>query len=228
MKFSDFELYQGVVVDANDPKHLCRVKAVAPGLFDNSTMNVNEMFWIYPFTGQGYQKVSKPSEGQKIWIINNTKNEYGYWWIPYPELNMNTTATIQNDDYDVLVSRSGAGVGSQMYYNRDDGFVTRINTSASTQISPSGNILQNSNGMQMSMKDGQVFFGTETGSNHPVVLGDKLVDVLNSLKQNLSNLALKASSSWTTVHLAEDLNKAVADLNKLTNPILAEKSFVVQ
>lgn len=228
MKLSNFELYEGVVVDANDPKHLGRVKGVAPGLFDNTTMNINDMFWIYPFLCGGYQRVSKPQEGQKIWILNDTKNEYGYWYIPKPDLNLNTTAMLQNDDYDVLVSRSGEGVGQQMYYNRDEGFVTRVSTAATSTMTPSGDITNNSNGMQMSMKGGQAFIGTQSGDNHPMVLGDKIVDVLNSLKKNLGNLAVKAAGSWTTAHLAQDLNEAVKDLNELTPAILASKSFVVQ
>lgn len=227
MKLSNFELYAGCVIDANDPKHLSRVKASAPGLFDNSTMNVNDMFWINPFTSSGYQKVSKPQEGQKIWILRDTTNEYGYWYMPYPELNLNTTAAIQNDDTDVLVSRTGAGVGSQMYYNRDEGFVTRVSTSATSTMTSGGDIKNNSNGAQVSMTGGQVFIGHEKGDNHPMVYGDKLVDVLNSLKSNLSNLAMTAAGSWTTVHLAKDLNKAVADLNQLTDPILADKMFLV-
>lgn len=227
MNLSDFDLTEGVIVDANDPKHLGRIKGVAPGKFDNSTMNIDNMFWIYPFSVPGYQRVSKPQQGQKIWILHNKKNEYGYWYIPMPDLNINTTATVQGDDYDVLVSRTGSGVGSQMYYNGNEGFVTRTGTSASTTMAPSGDITNISNKGQVSIKQGIVYAGAEEGSNHSMVLGDKLVELLKALQSDISNLALKASGSWTTAHLAQDLNKAASDLQEKMEPILTSKAFVV-
>ncbi len=227
MKLSDFEIVEGVIVDANDPKHLGRVKGVAPGMFDNSTMNIGDMFWIYPFSSPGYQRASKPQQGQKIWILHNQANEYAYWYIPMAELNINTTATVQGDDYDVMVSRTGQGIGSQMYYNGDEGFVTRTGTTASTTMSPSGDITNISNKSQVSMKGGLVYVGGEEGNNHSMVLGDKLVELLKGLQTNISNLALKASSTWTTSHLAGDLNKMASDLQDAIQPILTSKAFIV-
>ena len=228
MKASDLELYVGVVVDADDPKHLCRVKAVAPGLFDNSTMDIEDMYWVHPFTAQGYQRVSKPVEGQKIWIINDTTNEYGYWYLPYPELNINTTACVQSDDTDVIVSRSGAGVGYQMYYNRDEGFVTRSSTEGCTQMLPNGDIKNTSNGSVVSQEGGQVFVGEKDGEAHQMVLGDKLVKLLGDLAKNLSNLSVKASSFWATAGLAQDFATASSEINNALQEIVANKSFIRQ
>lgn len=228
MKLSDLDLYVGVVVDANDPKHLCRVKAVAPGLFDNSTMDINDMHWVHPFTAQGYQRVSKPMEGQKIWILNDKTNEYGYWYLPYPELNTNTTACVQSDDTDVIVSRSGAGVGNQMYYNRDEGFVTRTSTEGCQQLLPNGDIKNTSNGTVVSQEGGQVFVGEDKGAAHQMVLGDKLQELLGNLAKDLSNLSVKAGSFWATAGLASDFATASSNINNALQSILANKSFIRQ
>lgn len=78
MKLSNCEIRPGVVVTADDPKKMGRIKAVVPGWFNNASMHEEDMFWIAPFTsGSGYQRVSKCIEGQK----------YGYCMIP--QMNMN-------------------------------------------------------------------------------------------------------------------------------------------
>ena len=60
MKLSNCEIRPGVVVTADDPKKMGRIKAVVPGWFNNASMHEEDMFWIAPFTsGSGYQRVSK-------------------------------------------------------------------------------------------------------------------------------------------------------------------------
>ena len=104
MKLSNCEIRPGVVVTADDPKKMGRIKAVVPGWFDNSSMNEEDMFWIAPFTsGSGYQRVSKCLEGQKVWVLHDSTNEYEYYYVTMWETNINTTAAQQDFDYDVLV-----------------------------------------------------------------------------------------------------------------------------
>ena len=59
MTLGDFEILPGVVINVDDPLNQGRVKACAPGLFDTSTMEMDDLFWINPFMMIGQQSFSK-------------------------------------------------------------------------------------------------------------------------------------------------------------------------
>ena len=85
MKLNNCEIRPGVVVTADDPKKMGRIKAVVPGWFNNASMHEEDMFWIAPFTsGSGYQRVSKCIEGQKVWVLHDSTNEYEYYYSQIP------------------------------------------------------------------------------------------------------------------------------------------------
>ena len=90
MFFKDLEVLPGIVINAEDPENLLRVKAAVPGLFDPSTMDVEALPWVYRFPMCGYQQYSKLMNGSKIWIIRNTTNCFEFWYIPFSNLNQNT------------------------------------------------------------------------------------------------------------------------------------------
>ena len=66
MKLADVEMIPGVVVDDEDPKFLGRLKISAPGEFDVDSMDINDMFWVYPFPVGGYQSFSHMLKGSKV------------------------------------------------------------------------------------------------------------------------------------------------------------------
>ena len=142
MKLADVEMIPGVVVDDEDPKFLGRLKISAPGEFDVDSMDINDMFWVYPFPVGGYQSFSHMLKGSKVWLIKNTKNYYEYWYLPYFEMNANTFNLVNSKkkyDADVIVSRSDGSNNIQMYYNPEDGFNQKIGF-ASINIMPDGTI----------------------------------------------------------------------------------------
>lgn len=227
MNITSLDLFPGVVVDANDPKTLGRVKIVAAGFQDNSTMDVQDMYWSMPFSCNGYQRMSKPTEGMKVWVLNNKDNRYESWFIPMWDLNQNTTVAINGgDDYDVLVSRSGEGLGAQMFYNQHDGFVTGMKNDATFTISPSCNIEAKSNGVEMSCTDGNVKLGTQEKCTHPAVQGDVLVELLQNLASKINYTASIAAGSWTTAHLSAPLNECVQAINNTVSKINSKKVFI--
>ena len=117
MKLADVEMIPGVVVDDEDPKFLGRLKISAPGEFEVDSMDINDMFWVYPFPVGGYQSFSHMLKGSKVWLIKNTKNYYEYWYLPYFEMNANTFNLVNSKkkyDADVLVSRSDGSNNIQM------------------------------------------------------------------------------------------------------------------
>jgi hypothetical protein len=68
MTLGDFEIIPGVVISNDDPLNQGRVRACAPGLFDTTTMDMDDLFWINPFMMMGHQTFSKLEINSKIWI----------------------------------------------------------------------------------------------------------------------------------------------------------------
>lgn len=226
MKLANCEILPGVVVDANDPKKMGRIKAVVPGLFDNSTMDVEDMFWVIPFSCNGYQRVSKPMEGQKVWVLQDPSNEYEYYYIPRWESNTNTVVAQQDDDYDVLVSRSGEVAGQQMYYSMQQGFVTRIGQIASTTMSQDGNIENLSNGVEVSIKSSKVYCGTKDQASHPMVLGDELYTLLGNLESGLNKTKQLAQANMYTSTLVPGLEACEKAIANILEKIKSDTCFV--
>lgn len=223
MNLSNVTLLPGVVVSADDPKNLGRVKCIIAGKSDPDTMNQDHLPWCAPFTCMGYQRVFKPMEGQKIWVLHDETNYYEYYWIPAWEVNSNTELMTPNSEYDVLVSRSGDGCGSQMFYDRQSGFMTRIGNVSYTNMTIGGDIINESNKVQMSVKGSHVHLGVteKEGEEQPLVMGNDLVTLLNDLKKAFQGLQQKASSSPYTSALApgflECVNAIQNNIDLLSN-----------
>lgn len=227
MKLNNCEILPGTIVIANDPKKMGRVKAVVPGWFDNSTMNEEDMFWIMPFTsGSGYQRVSKPIEGQKIWVLHDKTNEYEYYYLPMWETNINTTIAQQDFDYDVLVSRSGKSVGAQMYYTGKQGFVTRIGEHAQSTMSQNGNIENKSNGTEISIKGSRAYIGKENNCKDPIVRGNQLYKLLSDLKSGLDELNNLANSNPYCSNLCSGILKCSKAISDNLETLNSKTSFV--
>lgn len=217
----------GVVVTADDPKKMGRIKAVVPGWFDNSSMNEEDMFWISPFTsGSGYQRVSKCIEGQKVWVLHDSTNEYEYYYVTMWETNINTTVAQQDFDYDVLVSRSGKSVGAQMFYTGNQGFVTRIGEHAQTRISQSGDIENKSNGTEISIRGSKAFVGLSEKCEDPMVRGNKLYELLSNLKAGLDELHNEANGNPYTQNLCSAILKCSKAISDTIDEMNSKTSFV--
>lgn len=169
MTLGDFEIIPGVVISNSDPKNQGRVKAVAPGLFDTSTMSEEDLFWINPFMMIGYQSFSKMEISSKIWILHNKKNYFEYWYIPMFEINEHSPAAAIKTDSDIMLSRSIGGETVQMYYSRDNGFVISIGDNK-VNLLPGGafkilangaEITADSDGITLSKKDAETYAATK-------------------------------------------------------------------
>ena len=49
MKLINAEIIPGIIYNSSDPEKLGRVKATAPGLFDNNLMHDEAIPWLYPW-----------------------------------------------------------------------------------------------------------------------------------------------------------------------------------
>lgn len=226
MKLADVEMIPGVVVDDEDPKFLGRLKISAPGEFEVDSMDINDMFWVYPFPVGGYQSFSHMLKGSKVWLIKNTKNYYEYWYLPYFEMNANTFNLVNSKkkyDADVLVSRSDGSNNIQMYYNPEDGFNQKIGF-ASINIMPDGTISITTGGAAPSAgtfhtnsKNNEIGYD---GGEYPrqfAVMGENLHKLLDELNGKFKTLATTAAPCPFTSHLAKTLNEICDTISDYTN-----------
>ena len=226
MKLADVEMIPGVVVDDEDPKFLGRLKISAPGEFDVDSMDINDMFWVYPFPVGGYQSFSHMLKGSKVWLIKNTKNYYEYWYLPYFEMNANTFNLVNSNkkyDADVIVSRSDGSNNIQMYYNPEDGFNQKIGF-ASINIMPDGTISITTGGAAPSAgtfhtnsKNNEIGYD---GGEYPrqfAVMGENLHKLLDELNGKFKTLATTAAPCPYTSHLAKTLNEICDTISDYTN-----------
>ncbi|MCH5167481.1 MAG: hypothetical protein J1F35_06250 [Erysipelotrichales bacterium] len=223
MNFSDFELYPGVVTNGKDPEKYGRIKCVIAGHTNN--IDPEDFYWCAPFMTFGYQRVSQPSVGQTVWIIHNKNNAMEYYWLPRWELNANTALAVNDDDYDVLVSRPGVDTGAQMYYTDGQGFVQRINQNVESTMTQNS-ITHNHSGMGMTISEGGINLGTIGEDHQPMVRGNDLVKVLEKICEKLDDLSQTSSNSWTTAHLSTDVVSYSSQIKPLIDAIKSDKAFV--
>lgn len=169
MTLGDFEIIPGVVVSNSDPKNQGRVKAVAPGMFDTTTMSEEDLFWINPFIMMGYQTFSKLEISSKIWILHNKNNYFEYWYLPMFEINEHAPAGSTETDSDVMLSRSIGGETVQLYFSRDDGFVIKIGANkvnllpgGAFRVDANGAVIKaNTDGITLSEKNAEIYAATK-------------------------------------------------------------------
>ena len=220
MFFKDLEAIPGVVINAEDPEKLLRVKAAAPALFDPGTMDMEALPWIYRFQMCGYQHYSKLMNGSRIWIIRNRTNCYEFWYIPFSNLNQNTI-DVAKSDADVLISRYTGNANAQLFYNAEDGFKTVLNSSY-TQINADGDVINMSNDMSSKLYGGHYYVGKDGGEYEPMVLGRKLTDLFAKISSGLDELASTAESSPYTSQLSPTIRSIKADIDNNYQEILSD------
>ena len=211
MLFKDIEAIPGVVIDAEDPENLLRVKAAVPGVFDPGTMQKEALPWVYRFPMCGYQQYSKLVAGSRIWVLRNTKNYYEFWYIPFSDLNANTLA-VAKSEADVLISRyTGAG-NAQLYYNKEEGFKTILDESY-IQLDTNGNVINMSNGYSSKVYGEHYYAGKDGGAYEPMVLGKKLTNLFKQISSGLDALASVAESSPYTSQLSSPIRKIKSNID---------------
>lgn len=210
MKLGDFELLPGVVVVNEDPQNQGRVKACAPGLFDTNTMDEDDLMWIAPFCMSGNQSFSKQEIGSKIWIFHNVSNYFEYWYVPMFEINGNSP-TVQNQDSDVLMSRSVNGDDVQVYYSREDGFNIKSGNNKISQDAE-GTIVLKSGNANIEQKEDSIKLTKDDSETFSAVKAEKLISAINEFCTDLSSIAGIAAANPFTSALSTPLLQAVSKL----------------
>ena len=218
-------LIPGVVQDNQAPEKLQRVKAVIPGVFDNSTMDVEAMPWVYPLIHHGYQSYNTMLPGTKIWVLIDPTNYYGYFYLPFFQMNDNTKELIKDEgETDVVLSRDLGGKSASIYYNTEDGIKLCIGETK-VQICTNGDIIVFSDGVSFKIVGGVCYAGTDDGDYEQMVLGNKLVGVLCQLASDFSSLSAIAKGSPYTMKIGDGFIEASKHLSNDVDDILSKSAF---
>lgn len=238
MKFEDMEITPGVIVDVNDPEKLGRVKISAPGLFKGNdpddkfgvqnTIDNNVLTWIYPMFMNRYQMFSKELTGAKVWVINNKDNYNEFWYIPMFEF-IDVTEEVVKDKYDhdieVIISRKNGDGSSQMYYDRDDGFMIHINDYA-WNLMPNGDIICHGEQGDLDIRDGGVHLGRRHEIEERAVMGEKMVELLQQMSECFSGMAEAAKDPHTAPLIPFLRRLATLCAKNQSNSILTHFTFL--
>ena len=212
MLFKDIEAIPGVVIDAEDPENLLRVKAAVPRIFDPGTMQQEALPWVYRFPMCGYQQYSKMMSGSRIWVLRNTKNYYEFWYIPFSDFNENTLKAAKSSEADVLISRYTGEANAQLYYNAEEGFKTILDSNY-IQLDTNGNVINMSNGYSSKVYGEHYYAGKDGGAYEPMVLGNKLTNLFKQISSGLDALASAAESSPYTSQLSAPIRKIKSNID---------------
>lgn len=205
------EMLPGVVISADDPEKIGRIKCIVPTLFEDD--NPDNCLWIYPLCMSGNQSFSKLNNGDKVWVLNNKENYYEYWYFPMFELREKTKEINNYNNSDVFLSRENNGKQSLVYYNDDEGYNIQIGKT-NLNVTSSNEIHCKAEEAEVSIKDNNVYLGTGDSSTMTTpVREDKLVKLLTDLTQGLNNLALAANGSWTTVNLVTGIKECISAID---------------
>lgn len=206
MDLSDYKVLPGVVIDVNDPKHIGRVKADSPGLFNSNEMNKEGMPWIYPLTMSGYQRFSKLINGSKIWIITNKEQYTEFWYIPMFQLNDDSKDIIckEESDYDnseILLSRNLGDNSVYIYYSPSKGIMLQNSKNTYINLDSDNKIEIKAGDANITLKDNKVFAGNgdnlDINNCKPAVKSPELTDVLKSIKNTFTLLKPLISNPYS-------------------------------
>ena len=228
MKLSDFDLLPGVVQTAEDPEHKGRIKCTVPGIFDPNTMPDATLPWVYPLCMTRYQSFSKLMKGSKVWVLNNTKNKFEYWYIPMFDFHTPLTKTFVSDNYSndpevVFLRDNGCGTGAYTY---DDQEGHKLTVNDDYIQLKKGNVFEvKANEGKVKIDGSLVYTGNDKDTYEPAVLGNTLVDLLTKLSAAVGELQSSASESIFTSHMAAPCIQIKEVLGK-ANTILAKNTLL--
>lgn len=234
MKLGDkVELVIATVLDDHDPKKLGRIKVGAPGVFDRTTMSIDSIPWVYPFTMCHMQSFTHMQAGSKVWLIMNKENQEEFWWIPYHELYDDTKAAINDDvESDVLFSRNIQGKIVQIYHNKEEGLVIK-NGTALIELNNNGQIVGHVVGQGgdegcFKVEGNNFYCGKNMGGVgdwYKMVKGDVLYDMLERLVAYFGMLAVMSERNNTST-LVDPFRKCAEAITEALNRLLSERAFV--
>ena len=223
MKLSDYEMLPGIVIDADDPYSIGRVKANVPTLFYEGNGVPKEVLpWIYPWQSSGYQRFSRLEKGCKIRVLFNRDNPEEYWYIPMVDMNDQCrNAALTDDDKrgnEVLLCRT-SGANTMIKYNDEDGLNMNCGEAQINVHNTKGIEVKNDT-LGMTVSGNNIVLSRFSNPDNPdekwdhetdkkhiqyALMGENVQKLLNEIGNRLMNLSNLVAGNYLTADLAPSI-----------------------
>lgn len=222
MKLLNAQITPGVVKEIVDD--FGAIKASVCGVFTEND-SPDMLPPIYPFFTILHGTFSRPTIGEKIWVISTTDNPTQLLYFKQPELTEEIKNVIKetgSDQCEILSNYDGKNGWAQIFFSDGTGWMIRndkvyINLTDDKMILSTG-----AKHRTISIMDEGISLGTENESKEKAVLGDSLTKLLDKLKLNIDCLAKAASDFPYTACLTPALTQMSQDLSIDIKSILSE------
>lgn len=226
----------GEVVDIEDPLLIGRIKVNVYGKFD--TIPIEDIPWAYPgnnntggsSSGGGFFSV--PKLGSIVSVKFDNGNLYHPEYFFNQKISEETKAEIegsyQNAHSIIYDTESNPGP-IKLFFTEEKGLMLDYNDSQ-INIRPDNTVyIEHANGKVVHIQKEKISLGKENESDEPAVLGDKNVDALNALADQINNLATSIQVFATSqaaitgaVFIYSPLTPALTALNTAMVPIISQ------
>lgn len=218
MKLINCILRPGRVLSINEDGS---ITADVPGLF--SSIDKDKLPPIYPFLNNNSGNYSKPSVFDEVWILNNKDNPLQLYWFRKNTLEIPTDINIEDETVEIICNKEiGPNNWANIYFSNGTGWILGCNGS-SIQIDSNGNIKFKTDTphRSISISPTSISLGSDQ-SNHPLVYGDILKDLLLDICSMLEVTAMVGQSNPYTLPMAQMINQNISKIktkiSEITSP----------
>ena len=225
----------GKVVDNQDPDLEGKVKVRVFGKFDDIVDE--DLPWARPCnmitggsaSGSGFHSVPKVDSVVGINFDNGYLYELEYFYIQHISDELKNEIQNSYENAHSLIYDTEVEGGIKLFFTTEKGLMLDYNGSQ-INIRPDNTIyLEHSGGKVIHIQSNKISIGKENESDEPAVLGDKNVDALNALADQISALA-NAITTYSTAQAAitgaiafyAPLSAALTALTAQVTPIISQ------
>jgi len=225
----------GKVIDNQDPDYEGKIKVRVFGKFDDITDE--DLPWARPCvmitggsaTGSGFHSVPKVDSVVGISFDNGDLYELEYFYLQHISDELKSEIENSYENAHSLIYDTEVDGGIKIFFTTEKGLMLDYNGSQ-INIRPDNTIyLEHSGGKVIHIQNNKISIGKENESDEPAVLGDKNVDALNALADQINALAT-AITTYSAAQAAitgalviySPLTPALTALSAQVAPIIAQ------
>ena len=134
-----------------------------------------------------------------------------------------------DNDLEVIISRKTSSDSAQLYYDSDEGFVTKLDE-WKVNIKPTGDITLHGKDGDIDIRSGHVYAGNnlQEGSYEPSTKCDQLRSVFSALANAFDELRTEANAGpYDNMNLIKPIQKIQKIFSRAAQPALCAKNVSV-
>lgn len=208
-------LYKGTIVSIDsDEEKRGVIKCTVDGLYNSANMgniDLDSLPKLYPLYSGTLNDFSTPKMGEEVFVVLNNGNKYSGFWFGKYSLS-DDFLQVMSDRYEGFKSiKYDEEEKLRCYYSRDRGLFLELDDSRIKIFE--NEIFLETPDRKLHILDGMISLGALEKSAEPATLGDKNVDALNQISDELEKLSTEISKFCIT---QSNVTKNVSYLSPLT------------